>query len=71
MMNEKRLAEQVVELAKAGMKVYQETQLEKNKQALLIIMGADGQKMANPGSTSAIVESSLMTMFASDRWPCT
>jgi hypothetical protein len=47
MLNEKRLAEQVKELAKTGMKVCQETQLEKNKQALLIIMGSNGQKMVD------------------------
>ena len=44
MLNEKRLAERVTELAKAGMKVYQDTQLDKNKEALSKIMGSDWQK---------------------------
>jgi len=44
MLNEKRLAERVTELAKAGMKVYQDTALDKNKQALSEIMGSEWQK---------------------------
>lgn len=44
MLNEKRLAERVTELAKAGMKVYQDTALDRNKQALFQIMGSDWQK---------------------------
>ena len=44
MLNEKRLAERVIELAKTGMKVYQENQLDKNKKALSQIMGSDWQK---------------------------
>jgi hypothetical protein len=44
MLNEKRLAEHAEKLAKAGMKVYPDDQLEKNKQALSEIMGTDWQK---------------------------
>ena len=44
MLNEKRLAERVAELAKIGMKVYQNNQLDLNKQGLSEIMGAVWQK---------------------------
>jgi hypothetical protein len=44
MLNEKRLAERVTELAKAGMKVYQDTALDRNKKALSEIMGSEWQK---------------------------
>ena len=44
MVEEKRLAERVVELSKTGMSVREETPLEKNKQALALIMGSDEQK---------------------------
>ena len=44
MLNEKRLAERVTELARAGMKVYLDTALDKNKQVLSEIMGSDWHK---------------------------
>ena len=44
MMSEKRLAERVTELARAGMKVYQDTALDRNKKVLSEIMGSDWQK---------------------------
>ncbi len=44
MLNEKRLAEHAEKLAKAGMQVYADDQLEKNKKALSEIMGSDRQK---------------------------
>ena len=44
LVNEKRLADQVTELAKSGMKVNAETPVEKNKQALKMIMGTDWEK---------------------------
>jgi len=44
MISEKRLAEHAEKLAKAGMKVYPDDQLEKNKQVLSEIMGFDWQK---------------------------
>ncbi len=47
MLSEKRLAERVTELAKTGMKVYSDAQLEKNKQALQIIMGSAWHKLVD------------------------
>jgi len=47
MLNEKRLADRVVELANTGMSVRQETPLEKNKQVLLLIMGTERQKIVS------------------------
>jgi hypothetical protein len=44
MVEEKRLADRVEELSKTGMSVREETPLEKNKQALALIMGSDEQK---------------------------
>lgn len=44
MLNEKRLAERVTELAKAGIKVYPDPALVRNKQALSEIMGSDWHK---------------------------
>ena len=44
MVEEKRLAERVVELSKTGMSVREETPLEKNNHALTLIMGSDEQK---------------------------
>ncbi len=44
MVDEKRLAERIIELSHTGMKVYPETQLNKNYQALSIIMGSDLEK---------------------------
>ena len=47
MLSEKRLADRVTELAKTGMKVNQNTALDKNKQGFEIMMGSDGQKIVN------------------------
>ena len=44
MVDEKRLAERIIELSHTGMTVYPETQLNKNYQALSIIMGTDLEK---------------------------
>jgi hypothetical protein len=44
LLNEKRLAERVTELAKAGMKVYQDTALDRNRRVLSEIMGSEWQK---------------------------
>lgn len=45
MVEEKRLADRVIELSHSGMKVYPETQIDKNYQALSKIMGSDLEKM--------------------------
>jgi len=45
MVKEQRLAERVIELSHSGMKVYPETQIDKNYQALSKIMGSDLEKM--------------------------
>lgn len=57
MVEEKRLADLVIELSHTGMKVYPETQIDKNYQALSIIMGSDLEKM---------VESTLLDYYAYD-----
>jgi len=44
LVSEKKLADKVSELARAGMKVNDDSPIEKNKQALKIIMGADWEK---------------------------
>ena len=44
LVNEKKLADKVSELAKAGMKVNEVTPIEKNRQALKNIMGTDWEK---------------------------
>ena len=44
MLNEKRLADRFVELSKTGMSDREETPLEKNKQALTLIMRSDEPK---------------------------
>ncbi len=44
LLTETRLAERVTELAKAGMNVYQDTPLDRNKKAIFEIMGSDWQK---------------------------
>jgi hypothetical protein len=54
MLNEKRLAEHAEKLAKAGMQVYANDQLEKNKQALSEIMGSDRQKAVDSMSLDSV-----------------
>ena len=44
MVKEQRLAERVIELSHTGMKVYPETQIDRNYQALSKIMGSDLEK---------------------------
>ena len=57
MVEEKRLAERVVELSKTGMSVREEAPLEKNNHALTLIMGSDEQKT---------VESTLLDLHGYD-----
>jgi hypothetical protein len=48
-LNENRLADRFVELSKTGMSDREETPLEKNKQALTLIMRSDEQKTVFAG----------------------
>ena len=61
MVEEKRLAERVVELSKTGMSVREETPLEKNNHALTLIMGSDEQKT---------VEGTLLDLHGYDIHDC-
>ena len=45
MVNENRLAEKVIELSKAGVRLYEPKAIEKNENRLEAIMGSDSQKI--------------------------
>jgi hypothetical protein len=45
--NESKLADHAIQLAKIGIQVHEETPLEKNKTVLIAIMGHDRQKLVN------------------------